>query len=392
MESYDVVVVGAGPAGSGAAMAAAKAGSRVLMVEKRQEIGVPKRCGEGFSRTSMKRMGIEHDPVWSRREMIGVTVYSPNGKVVRYDGDDLGWVIDRKVFDKWLAEKATEEGVKVLARTEVTAVTREDGMISGVSLRSQGREWKVKCRILIAADGVESRVSRMAGLNTTLKAVDIISGFQYEMSNIDIDPDRTELYFGNEIAPGGYIWIFPKGKRTANVGIGVRKPFAKKSAKEYLDEWIASRPGLRNGSILEVNSGAVPVGGLMENMVTDNFMAVGDAAHHVNPIHGGGISEAYVGGKIGGEVAAQAIKAGDTSSEFLDRYNKLWWEARGNKLKKVFKLRQVTERLTDGDLNWLAEYLTGEELVEFSKSKGLKRLAKLLIKKPKLAILAKKLL
>jgi digeranylgeranylglycerophospholipid reductase len=391
MESYDVVVVGAGPAGSGAAIAAAKAGSSVLMVEKRQEIGIPKRCGEGFSRTSMRRMGIEHDPVWSRRDMIGVTVYAPNGKRVRYDGDDLGWVIDRKVFDKWLAEKASEEGAKVLARTEVIHLKRE-GSHSLVSLKSQGREWKVACKILIAADGVESRVSRMAGLDTTLKSVDVISGFQYEMSGIKIDPDRIELYFGNEIAPGGYIWIFPKGKKTANVGIGVRKPFAKRSAKEHLDDWIKSKPGLRKGSILEVNSGGVPVGGLMENMVRDSFMVAGDAAHHVNPIHGGGISEAYVGGKIAGEVAAEAVKAGDTSAEFLARYNYIWWEARGNKLKKVFKLRQVTERLSDKDLNWLAEYLTGEELVEFSKSKGLKRLAKLLIKKPKLAILAKKLL
>ncbi len=392
MKSYDVVIAGAGPAGSGAAIAAAKEGLRVLMVEKRQEIGSPKRCGEGLSRSSLERMGLEYDPVWARRPIIGTSVYAPNGKYVRYDGEDLGWVVERKIFDKWLAEKAADAGARVQARTEVSSVLKEDGIVSGVKLSSFGNSWDVKCRILIACDGVESKVSRMAGLNTTLKPTDLVAGFQYEMAGIEIDPDRIELYFGNEVAPGGYVWIFPKGERVANVGIGVRKPFARKTAKEYLDDWIRTKPGLKRGSVLEANSGGVPVGGLMENMVLDNFMAAGDAAHHVNPIHGGGISEAYVGGRIAGEVAAEAIREGDTSAAFLDRYNKRWWDERGKKLEKIFRLRQVAERLNDDELNWLAEYLSGEDLVNFSKSKGFGKLAKLLIKKPRLVTLARKLM
>lgn len=393
MESYDVVVVGAGPGGSGAALEAARRGLRVLVVEKRQEIGSPKRCGEGLGKPSLERMGLEPDPLWIRREIKGATVISPNGKrvVVDYEDGMAGWVIERKVFDKFLARLAVRAGTRVLARTEAVGLVREDGIISGVELESEGRAWKVRTPLIIAADGVESRIAREAGIDTTLKLSDIASGVQFEMTGIEIDPDRVEIYFSNEFAPGGYVWIFPKGQDTANVGIGVRKPFAKKKAIEYLRGFIESRPGLRKGSVLEVNSGGVPVGGLMKNMVSDNLIIVGDAAHQVNPIHGGGIAESFVAGRIAGEVAAEARESGDYSEAFLSRYSKRWWKKRGDRLSKIIKLRMVLERLSDGDLDYILENLSGENIVDFSKARGFKILAKLLMKRPRLIGLARML-
>ena len=153
-----------------------------------------------------------------------------------------------------------------------------------------------------------------------------------------------------------------------------------------------SRPEIREGSVLEVNSGGVPVGGFLEDSVADNLMIVGDAAHQVNPIHGGGIPESYMAGRIAAEVAAEAVKAGDFSKGFLKRYDSIWMEKRGKALKKILKLREVMESLSDDDLNWLAEYLQGEDLVDLSRSSGFARLAKILMKKPKLVLLARKLL
>lgn len=394
MDTYDVIVVGAGPGGSGAAKAAAEKGLRVLVVEKRQEIGSPKRCGEGLSKTSAERMGVEPQKEWIRQEIRGATCYSPDGKHVRVDYADgpEGWVIERKMFDKHLAEKAVKAGARVLAKTEVMDLVREDGIISGAVLESEGKAWKVRAPLIIAADGVESTVARMAGVDTTLKLSDIASGVQFEMAGIDIDPDRLELYFGNDVAPGGYVWIFPKGKDIANVGIGVRKPYSKRSALEHLREFIDARPGLKKGSILEVNSGGIPVGGILKNMVADNLIIVGDAAHQVNPIHGGGMAEAWVGGRIAGEVAAEAKESGDYSAEFLSRYNDRWWKERGDMLIKVLKLRKVVEKLSDDDLNHLAKELKGENLVEFSKAKGFRMLAKLMMKRPKLILLARELM
>ena len=172
----------------------------------------------------------------------------------------------------------------------------------------------------------------------------------------------------------------------------MRKPFAGKPAVEYLKDFIDTCPGLKDGSIIEVNSGGVPVGGLMKDMVLDNFMVIGDAAHQANPIHGGGIGEAFVGGKIAGEVAAEAIAAGDTSKAFLYEYNKRWWSERGDMLIQVFKLREVVESLNNEQLDWLCEELQGENLSEFSKARKFKLLAKILIKRPALIRLAGKLM
>jgi digeranylgeranylglycerophospholipid reductase len=392
MESYDIVVIGAGPAGSSAAMNAAKAGLKVLMVEKRAEIGSPKRCGEGLSRSSLERMGFQPENAWIRRTILGASVYAPNGKkiTIDYKGPE-GWVIERKVFDKWLAQKAVEAGAKVRAKPAAVTLLKKDGKVSGVTLESQGKRWDVQTRIVIAADGVESKMAREAGIDTTLKLVDIASGAQFEMSGVDIDHDRIELYFGTDVAPAGYVWIFPKGKNEANVGIGVRKPWSKKVALEYLNDFVESHPGLKKGSILEVNAGGVPVGALMQNMVTDNFMIVGDAAHQVNPIHGGGIAESFIGGRMAAQVAANAIRSGNTSKKALSEYNKLWWGERGEKLNRLVKLREVMESLSDEEMDWLAEYITGEDLIDFARSSGLKKLGLILMKKPRLIKLAKKL-
>lgn len=391
---YDLVIVGAGPGGAGAAVAAAKAGLKVLVLEKRQEIGSPKRCGEGLSISAIKRMGIEKEDSWIRREIIGATAYAPNGKHVRVDYKDgpEGYIVERKLFDKRLVEKASEAGAKVMAGTEVTGLLKDGDRITGVEIERHGKREEINSRIVIAADGVESKIAREAGIDTTLKLIDAVAGVQFEMANVDIDPDRIEMYFGNDIAPGGYVWIFPKGRKVANVGIGVRKPFAKERAVDYLRRFVESRPGLRKGSVIEINSGGVPVGGLMEDMVTDGLMVVGDAAHQVNAIHGGGIPEAWVAGRIAGEVAAEAFKANDFSKGFLEEYNRRWWDKRGEKLKRLVKFRHLMESLTDEDLNWLAGYLKGEDLIDFARSSGFGKFMKLLSKKPRLMMLARKLL
>ena len=389
---YDVVVVGAGPAGSSVARFCSEKGLSVLVVEKRQEIGSPKRCGEGLSKSAVERMGIKVDAAWKTKTIKGASIYAPNGKRIKVDFDGPeGWVIERKIFDKYLAKLAIKEGAKIITKTEVFEAIRDDKGME-VKMRSGGEIIEVRCKILAACDGVESRVARMLGINTTLSLSDIASCAQLEMTGLKMDSERIELYFGNDVAPGGYVWIFPKGKDTANVGIGVRKPYSKKSALVHLKDFIRKRESLHRGSVIEMNSGGVPVGGFLDRMVGDNLIVVGDAAHQVNPIHGGGIAESYVAGKIATAVIAKAFKKNDFSRKFLSEYEKEWEEQRGKKLKKILKLRKVVENLSDEDLNWLAEYLKGEELVDFSKANKFKRLAFILMKKPKLIGLAKKLI
>lgn len=395
-EKYDVVVGGAGPGGCATAKTIAEKGLDVLLLEKRPSIGSEKRCAEGLS---IGTLDIIKDKIGKipkkcfARMINGALVYAPNGKEIKIDfGEDAGAVMERKVFDKWLATQASRAGAEVHARTEVVDVIKEKDFVKGVIIKKDGEKKKIKSKVVVAADGIESTMARKAGLNTTNKVSNVDSGYQYEMSGLNLrDSRKIEIFMGNEIAPRGYCWVFPKGKDIANVGIGIAR--SEKRAKYYLDKFIQENPKIfSDASILEVNAGGIPVGGFLENMVLDGFLVVGDAAHQVNPIHGGGMKEATIAGSMGGEVIFEAIEKGDVSKKQLSKYNKRWWKERGKNLRKVEKLREVVEKLSDEDFNNLAENLEGEDLVEFSRGNKLFKIGKLLIKKPRLLSLGKKLI
>jgi digeranylgeranylglycerophospholipid reductase len=391
MEKFDILVVGMGPAGSSAALTCAKAGLDVIGIEKRQEIGSPKRCGEGLSKSALKRMGIKLPDQAICNTIYGARVYAPNKKFLTINfKKPEGWIIERKIFDKELARMACSAGANVYAKTELIDVRREGKKVIAKLKNEEGVK-EIETKIVIACDGIESKVARILGIDTTIALSDIASCVQFEMTGIDIDSKIIQLWFGNKLAPGGYVWCFPKGPGWANIGIGVRRPWAEKPALTYLKAFIESQPNLR-GSIIEINSGGVPVGALLKNMVADNLLIAGDAAHQVNPIHGGGIAEAWLGGKLAAQIAVKAVKCENTKARFLSQYNKLWWAERGKRLEKLLKLRKVVERLTDNDFNWLAEYLKPSELIALAEAGGIANLAKLLMKRPKLIALARKLL
>lgn len=767
---YDVIVVGGGPGGSATAKRCAELGLKTVMLEKRQEIGASKRCGEGMSSDAVEKLGQKIPNYCIMQDINGSLVYAPNGKKITIEyGKTAGYVLERKQYDKWLAEEAARAGAKVQAKTYVTEVRKEKDFVKGINAEFESEKFSINSKVVVAADGVESKVARWAGMNTTNKLVNIDSGFQFEMVDIEMeDPHKIILYFGNKFAPRGYCllgdsevitedsikpiseiktgekvhnllgwtpvsatserdyngkivkitpsmfntevgmtedhlvyvwnkkegfvwkkagelakgkrgghrngdylifpipvaeavanidiseyfdgisengmvypvgrnqfgavfkykhvikqklplsielmeligffvsegntnsngiiisntnteiinhvrnigkntfgfessvwvnkdekpcyqvhfaskilkaffakefgvgcknkripkwffglplemkkafliglfkgdgckeissdgydvlscistskqliydlwmllstmgivgaigrnkkknayrlrirgnqleeladifgickhgsranrgffikdnmifmgirkikeeqfsgkvydiesggsfcpgfivhncWIFPKGEDKANVGIGIGGLGGYgKTARQFLEEWIKTMPGLKNGSITEVNAGGIPVGGFLDNMVMNGLVVVGDAAHQVNPIHGGGMKEAAIAGKIAGEVMAEAIKAKDVSQKKLSKYNDIWWKERGNHLVKVQKLREVIEKMNDDDFNMLVDALSGEDLVDFTRGGSLGKLAKILMKKPKLALLARHLL
>lgn len=393
----DVVVVGAGPAGSTAARLFAKNGLDVIAVDKRQEIGAPKRCAEGIRSKALERAGLKPDPMWAINRIRGAILYSPGGKQLKTIMDDAGgYILERKIFEKYLATEAIRAGARYMVKTIATGAIKENDYVSGIRAEYMGEEFEIKSRLVIAADGVDSRIAKSAGLNTVNKLTDYHSAFQYEMANLNLkDSDMLHLYFGKNIAPGGYIWIFPKGKDTGNVGIGILglKSDDGNRAKDYLDRFIENHPEIfKNSSPIEINAGGVPVSSSVDTFVTDGLMIVGDAAQQVNPIHGGGIAIAMNAAKIAADVGTNALKENNLSKERLYEYEKIWRETDGRRIKKLLKLRNFLEKLEDNDFEKFADILRGEDIIKLTEGRY-KFLFKLFMKKaPKMVSLVKKFL
>ncbi len=393
LEKYDVIIVGAGPAGSVCALECAKKGLNVLVIDKRQEIGAPVRCAEGLSKHWFDDVGIEIDPQYCRWKITGGRVYSPSGKFVDVTKDAEGYILERKIFEKKLAEKAIDNGAHYMIKSIVYDLIIEDDFVKGVKIDNGFEKFEVYCNVVVAADGVDSKIARMYGINTAADLNEVDSGFQYEMGGLNLkNPELIHIYVGNEIAPRGYVWIFPKSKTSANVGIGI-KGDSPKTAKEYLDKFIEDHPEIfKNAYPIEINGGVVPVGKPIEKPYGNGIVIIGDAARMVNPIHGGGIGLAMESGKIAGEVLAKAKEKEDFSEKTLKEFKEVWFKHRGEKLIKIWKARRFFEQLSDEDFEKLADILDGEMIYNIAHGSKIKELTKLFIKNPRLLEIAMKTL
>lgn len=371
MRTYDcdVVVVGAGPGGSMAARYCAEGGLKTILLEKKAEVGAPLRCAEGVSKKWLEEVGIESEPMWIRGDMKGAIIKSPQGTTFQLDeskaGSEVGYVLERHLFDKALARDAAKAGAQIMMRTSCTGIIREEGKIVGVKARSMGEEIEIRAKCVVAADGFESQVGRWAGIDTTLKLNDIDSCIQYRMVNIDCVPDYCEFVIGS-VAPGGYIWIFPKGEGVANVGIGVMGRLCKGNgdAKYYLDKFIAEDPRLSKGQILEIMGGFVSTCPGLDCAVDDNIILVGDAARIIDPITGGGICHACRTGMYAGKVLTECAKTGDFSKQALMPYEKMWRDRMEDKLFRNWMAKEKLASLDDETIDELIKMIKDSDIGE----------------------------
>jgi digeranylgeranylglycerophospholipid reductase len=377
---YDVLVIGGGPAGALAGKTAAEKGLSALIVEKRPAIGAPVRCAEGIGKEALHEF-MDPDPRWISAEMTGAGIVAPDGFFMKLDsamaGSKVGYVLDRKIFDRELVWKAAEAGAEIAVKSRAAAPIMENGAVKGAKIESAGKTTDVKADVVIAADGVESKFSKWCGIDTTVPVREIMSSVQYVMADIDIDEHATIFYLGNEVAPEGYLWVFPKGRRSANVGIGIsgRKSGEGHRAKDYLDRFV--KKTFPNGKTIEYIPGGVSVCRPLDCTVADGLMITGDAARVVDPLTGGGIYNAMYTGRLAAEVAAVCIEKGDLSKNALMKYDKEWRaSAVGKTIERNYHIKEYLIKQPDTKLNDIIHSVSNINMKEFSTITLIKEIIK----------------
>lgn len=365
---YDVLVIGGGPAGAIAAKTTAERGLETCIIEKRPAIGSPVRCAEGIGKTALSEF-IDPDPRWISAEISQAAIISPDQTEIILDsstiGNKIGYVLERKIFDRELISHAAAAGADVFVKTNAKSPIIIDGSVKGANI--DGDPSQIQADVVIAADGVESRFAHLCGINTFVKPRDMMSCAQYLLTDIDINPGMNIFQMGSNIAPCGYAWIFPKGKRSANVGIGIQgsKSGERHRARDYLNKYVLEK--FPNGKTLEFIAGGVTVSQPLASTVSDGLMVVGDAARVVDPITGGGIYNAMYTGKLAGETAVECINDGDCSKAALSLYDKRWRDSRmGKSLSLNYKIKEYFLTLSDKKLNDLVHSVNRLDLKEYT--------------------------
>jgi geranylgeranyl reductase family protein len=292
----DVLVVGAGPAGSAAARAAARQGVSVVLAERRRRVGVPIRCAEFVPL-----------PVGHYMDLTDSDLVVQAVKAMRTHIDGAGWreslfpgvLIRRDRFDQALAREAVAAGARLLTGLQVYRRTFQEIEASG-----SGRGIRIRSRVIIGADGPCSQVARWMGQ----RPGPFLAAAQVSM-NLARPLDHTRVYFHPAIF-AGYGWVFPKGDR-ANVGVGLVIGRTG-DVKRILEDFRIGRleEGLVEGRARAAGGGLVPVGGL-RNLWQEDMILAGDAAGTCHPISGAGVGNALISGEMAGKAAAAAVRGGN---------------------------------------------------------------------------------
>jgi digeranylgeranylglycerophospholipid reductase len=368
----DVVVVGGGPAGSSAARVAAAAGAHTILLEEHPVIGSPVFCAEGLSLNGIKDAGLEPVAPLVAQKITRARVFAPNRNHIDLTSDDwVGYTLNRDFFDKAMGDLAVKAGAELLTETKATGVFREDGKVAGVMAESHGEQIKVKAKVTIGADGYWSIVRRSAGLARWYP--DIVTCAQFQLGGLHLeDPSTTEFYVGTRYAPGGYAWVFPKNEEVANVGLGVRNIHTE-PAINYLRKFLDSDPRFKGAKVQRRNGGVTPVSGMLDKIVDDNLMLIGDAAGQLIPMTGAGIHSGIEAGKMAGKEAVNAIVCEDTSAKRLNQYRVNFEKYWGKRIKDSRKIVEMLDKFSDDDLNTLSTVITNDEILALANGENSKK-------------------
>ncbi len=353
---HQLIVVGAGPAGSYAALTAARRGLNVLLIERDPEVGRPLACAEAISVLGLSSF-IDPDPSFIATEIysLGFTVASGFAFTYRHP-EQLGYVLNRPAFDRYIADRAVEAGVELVTSTYADAIELSDTGPARIHLRIGDRDCWVKADYVIAADGVESMIGRMAGIKTFLPLSRNDACLQYRVTGIEVDAQLLEFCVGGKYSPDGYLWVFAKSDHSANIGLGLN-PAANDSGelRRILDRFLKDRYG--DFTIEFESCGMVPKFVGLGILGRHNLLLAGDAARAVDSLTGAGIAKAMHTGSLAAQAVAAAVSGEFDRGELVERYRAMVSDEIGWELRFLQKAYRIFRKFTDRDWESLARFL-----------------------------------
>ena len=388
--NFDVVVVGGGPAGSSAAHMAAKNGCTVALIEKEKEIAQTVRTSGVTWISDIKKFGI---PEECYNPIKKFSFCSPKNSVKISGEIAKAAVLDVRKTYRFLANRAKTSGSELFTSTNVTEVLKDDtGKCTGVIAKSDGKQIQFNSKVVIDASGFVSVIAKELGYVTQWKKFG--AGAEFEVKTEKLEHDNWWLMVGQEYSPAGYAWIFPTSKDTARIGVGIGKPDSDVDPTVRLNELLEKKLGpikdLGNIEKIEFHYGLIPNDGVSRKTVYDNLILVGDSAGQANPLVLEGIRYAIRFGEVAGQVAADAIKNGDTTEMSLTPYEKEWKRAIESKINSAGKVQNRWVGLTDDEWDKelsIIEELTADEFLDFIRADfGVSKMVKLATHHPKMIV------
>jgi digeranylgeranylglycerophospholipid reductase len=345
----DVVVVGAGPAGSYAALTAAKMGTQVTICEEHKEVGVPSHCPGHISIKGLDRLGLRIPEKMIENRISGAVFYSPFGNEFRVKlQSPVTYVINRVMLDHHLTQLAKKAGAQLMLGTRVEKLLMNDTSVTGVLLKSGEH---LKSGIVVDAEGIGSTLLKQVGLQTFDRslAVNAVNG---EIDYVECLEDNTvEVYLGQKLASGLYAWMIPKRDGSAKVGLATKTGNAREHLRSFLSSHPIASKKISFSDVRNLSYHLIPLGGPIRRTYHSGFLAVGDVASQVKPTTGGGVVMGLTCAKIAGETAAQAVQQRDFSDIFLSRYQERWKQAIGFDMNAMRRIRLMLNRLSDKRLD-----------------------------------------
>ena len=327
----DILVVGAGPAGCSAALAACAEGLDVVLCEKKPVVGLPVRCAEHIP--ALLRLETRIAPSCVVQAVKAMKTSLPGGTA--FETAAPGYMIRRDLFDQALAEQCREQGAELI--TAAGAVEKDGRDV--ILARKNGEPLSIRPAVIIGADGPRSTVGRWMGSVNR----DLIPALQARVPLLK-PMDVTEVYFLKEIF-GGYGWLFPRGSE-ANAGLGMRKSGTARPIRKVFRDFLAflAEAGKIESRIKGYTAGWIPVRPCAVT-VFENMILAGDAAGQTHPITGAGVPQAVVCGRMAGEWAAKA--ASEANTALLKGYEEEWKDLYGDSLERGVRRREMMERHWD---------------------------------------------